>query len=55
MVRKYIKAIFSKLDLSEEPPVHRRVAPVLAFLRESHRFGARERGMAYWHHLAPKF
>ena len=35
-VEKYINAIFSKLGLSDEPQVHRRVAAVLAFLRESH-------------------
>ena len=35
-VEKYANAIFSKLGLSEEPLVHRRVAAVLAFLRESH-------------------
>jgi DNA-binding NarL/FixJ family response regulator len=34
-VEKYANAIFSKLGLSEEPQVHRRVAAVLAFLRES--------------------
>src|SRR6202521_2590999 len=35
-VEKYGNAIFSKLGLSEEPQVHRRVAAVLAFLRDSH-------------------
>lgn len=35
-VEKYGNAIFSKLGLSEEPQVHRRVAAVLAFLREQH-------------------
>jgi DNA-binding NarL/FixJ family response regulator len=35
-VEKYANAIFSKLGLSEEPQVHRRVAAVLAFLRASH-------------------
>ena len=35
-VEKYANAIFSKLGLSEEPQVHRRVAAVLAFLRDSH-------------------
>lgn len=35
-VEKYANAIFSKLGLTEEPQVHRRVAAVLAFLRESH-------------------
>lgn len=34
-IEKHINAIFSKLDLSEETQVHRRVAAVLAFLRES--------------------
>jgi DNA-binding NarL/FixJ family response regulator len=34
-VEKYGNAIFSKLGLSEEPQVHRRVAAVLAFLRDS--------------------
>lgn len=34
-VEKYANAIFSKLGLSEEPLVHRRVAAVLAFLRDS--------------------
>lgn len=33
-VEKYSTAIFSKLGLSEEPGVHRRVAAVLAFLRD---------------------
>lgn len=33
-VEKHVNAIFSKLGLSDEP-VHRRVAAVLAFLRES--------------------
>lgn len=33
-VEKYANGIFSKLGLSEEPSVHRRVAAVLAFLRE---------------------
>jgi DNA-binding NarL/FixJ family response regulator len=35
-VEKYGNAIFSKLGLSEEPQVHRRVAAVLAFLRAAH-------------------
>jgi DNA-binding NarL/FixJ family response regulator len=35
-IEKYGNAIFSKLGLSDEPQVHRRVAAVLAFLRESH-------------------
>jgi DNA-binding NarL/FixJ family response regulator len=34
-VEKYANGIFSKLGLSEEPLVHRRVAAVLAFLRDS--------------------
>ena len=34
-IEKYANAIFSKFGLSEEPQVHRRVAAVLAFLRES--------------------
>ena len=34
-VEKYANTIFSKLGLSEEPQVHRRVAAVLAFLHES--------------------
>jgi DNA-binding NarL/FixJ family response regulator len=33
-VEKYANAIFSKLGLSEEPQVHRRVAAVLTFLKE---------------------
>lgn len=33
-VEKNINAIFTKLDLSEEPTTHRRVAAVLAFLGE---------------------
>jgi DNA-binding NarL/FixJ family response regulator len=35
-VEKYANAVFSKLGLTEEPQVHRRVAAVLAFLRDSH-------------------
>jgi DNA-binding NarL/FixJ family response regulator len=35
-VEKYGNAIFSKLGLTEERQVHRRVAAVLAFLREAH-------------------
>jgi DNA-binding NarL/FixJ family response regulator len=34
-IEKHINAIFSKLGLSEEPQVHRRVAAVLTFLRET--------------------
>jgi len=33
-VEKHSNAIFSKLGLSEEPQVHRRVAAVLAYLRD---------------------
>jgi DNA-binding NarL/FixJ family response regulator len=33
-VEKYANAIFSKLGLTEEPQVHRRVAAVITFLRE---------------------
>ncbi len=33
-VEKHINSLFHKLDLSEEPEVHRRVMAVLAFLRE---------------------
>jgi DNA-binding NarL/FixJ family response regulator len=33
-VEKHINSLFHKLDLSEEPAVHRRVMAVLAFLRE---------------------
>jgi DNA-binding NarL/FixJ family response regulator len=35
-VEKHVNAIFSKLGLSEEPQLHRRVAAVLAFLRDAH-------------------
>ena len=34
-VEKYGSAIFSKLGLTEEKQVHKRVAAVLTFLRES--------------------
>jgi DNA-binding NarL/FixJ family response regulator len=34
-VEKHINSLFQKLDLSEEPSVHRRVMAVLKFLRES--------------------
>ena len=34
-VEKHVNAIFSKLGLSEEPQVHRRVAAVVAFLRDA--------------------
>ncbi len=34
-VEKHVSAIFSKLGLSEEKEIDRRVAAVLAFLRES--------------------
>jgi DNA-binding NarL/FixJ family response regulator len=33
-VEKHINSLFHKLELSEEPEVHRRVMAVLAFLRE---------------------
>jgi DNA-binding NarL/FixJ family response regulator len=33
-VEKHINSLFHKLDLTEEPAVHRRVMAVLAFLRE---------------------
>src|SRR6266542_73882 len=36
-VEKHVNAIFSKLGLSEEPHVHRRVAAVLTYLRDSPR------------------
>jgi DNA-binding NarL/FixJ family response regulator len=36
-VEKHTNAIFSKLDLSEEPQLHRRVAAVLTFLRDAGR------------------
>ncbi len=36
-VEKHINSLFHKLDLTEEPDVHRRVMAVLAFLRESDR------------------
>ena len=39
-VEKHINSLFHKLDLTEEPDVHRRVMAVLAFLRETeHRAG----------------
>lgn len=34
-VSKYVNAIFAKLGLAQEPQTHRRVAAVLAFLRET--------------------
>lgn len=34
-VEKHINSLFQKLDLSEEPSVHRRVMAVLKFLRQS--------------------
>ena len=34
-VEKHINSLFHKLDLTEEPDVHRRVMAVLAFLRET--------------------
>src|ERR671939_3238 len=36
-VEKHVNAIFSKLGLSEEPQVHRRVAAVLTYLRDAGR------------------
>jgi DNA-binding NarL/FixJ family response regulator len=33
-VEKHVNPIFSKLDLDQEPETHRRVAAVLAFLKE---------------------
>jgi DNA-binding NarL/FixJ family response regulator len=36
-IEKYATSIFSKLGLSDEPQVHRRVAAVLAFLNEAGR------------------
>ena len=36
-VEKHINSLFHKLDLSEEPDVHRRVMAVLAFLHEGER------------------
>ena len=36
-VEKHVYTIFSKLGLTEEPQVHRRVAAVLTFLRETGR------------------
>lgn len=36
-IEKYATSIFAKLGLSDEPQVHRRVAAVLAFLRDAGR------------------
>jgi len=36
-VEKHVYTIFSKLELTEEPQVHRRVAAVLTYLREAGR------------------
>jgi DNA-binding NarL/FixJ family response regulator len=36
-VEKHVYTIFSKLQLTEEPTVHRRVAAVLTLLREAGR------------------
>jgi DNA-binding NarL/FixJ family response regulator len=36
-VEKHVYTIFSKLQLTEEPHVHRRVAAVLTFLKEAAR------------------
>ena len=38
-VEKHISAVFTKLDLSEEQDVHRRVKAVLVFLSEQRRLG----------------
>jgi DNA-binding NarL/FixJ family response regulator len=38
-VEKHINSLFHKLDLTEEPDVHRRVMAVLAFLRETEHTG----------------
>jgi DNA-binding NarL/FixJ family response regulator len=35
-IEKHVSAIFSKLGLSEEPQLHRRVAAVVTFLRQHH-------------------
>jgi hypothetical protein len=43
-VEKHVNAIFSKLKLSEEPQLHRCVAAVLAYLRDSGRQGRRRTG-----------
>ena len=37
LYQKHLNAIFGKLGLSEEPQLHRRVAAVLAFLRDAGR------------------
>ena len=34
-IEKHVNAIFSKLELAEETQAHRRVAAVLAFLRDA--------------------
>jgi DNA-binding NarL/FixJ family response regulator len=39
-VEKHINSLFHKLDLSEEPDVHRRVMAVLAFLRDTEHPGS---------------
>jgi DNA-binding NarL/FixJ family response regulator len=39
-VEKHINSLFHKLDLSEEPDVHRRVMAVLAFLRDAEHPGS---------------
>lgn len=36
-VEKHSRSIFAKLHLTEEPHVHRRVAAVLAYLRDAAR------------------
>lgn len=33
-IEKYVSSVFTKLDLSDEPRVHRRVAAVLAYLQD---------------------
>jgi DNA-binding NarL/FixJ family response regulator len=40
-VEKYATSIFAKLDLTDEPQTHRRVAAVLAYLRDTGRARAR--------------
>ncbi|MGI8825940.1 MAG: LuxR C-terminal-related transcriptional regulator [Chloroflexota bacterium] len=38
-IEKHINAIFSKLELTEETQIHRRVAAVLTFLRDADQQG----------------
>jgi DNA-binding NarL/FixJ family response regulator len=40
-IEKHINSIFAKFGLSEEPQLHRRVAAVLAFLRDVNHLGPR--------------